>query len=135
MDSYEPGPESQPAEGRLFGAIRRLLTTFLAIAQTRAELLATELQEEVHRAASVLLWSFVALLFATLAVLMIAVTLLVAFWEEHRLLVALLISAVFVAVTIGTALLARAKVRSKARFLSATLDELKRDRAIVEREP
>ncbi|MGH8311599.1 MAG: phage holin family protein, partial [Steroidobacteraceae bacterium] len=91
--------------------------------------------EEVHRAASVLLWSFVALLFATLAVLMIAVTLLVAFWEEHRLLVAILISAVFVAVTIGTGLLARAKVRSKPRFLSATLDELKRDRAIVEREP
>ncbi|MGQ0834641.1 MAG: phage holin family protein [Gammaproteobacteria bacterium] len=135
MDIHEPGPEPQPAEGRLFGAIRRLLTTFLAIAQTRAELLATELQEEVHRAASVLLWSFVALLFATLAVLMIAVTLLVAFWEEHRLLVAILISAAFVAVTIGTGLLARAKVRSKARFLSATLDELKRDRAIVEREP
>jgi len=133
MATYEPGPDSQAAEGRLIGAVRRMLTTFVAIAQTRAELLTTELQEEIHRAASVLLWSFVALLFATLSVLMIAVTLLIAFGQEHRLLVAIIVTSTFVAVAVVTALFARAKLRSKPRFLSATLDELKRDRAAVER--
>jgi uncharacterized membrane protein YqjE len=133
METYEPAPDSQPAEGRLIGAVRRMLASFLELTQTRAELLTTELQEEVHRAAAILLWAFVALLFTALSVLMIAVTLLIAFWQEHRLLVAILVSATFLAVAIGTGLLARAKVRAKPRFLSATLDELKRDRAAVER--
>src|SRR5688572_2005636 len=132
METYEPGPEPQPADGRLIGAVRRMLSTFVAVAHTRAELLTTEIQEEIHRAASVMLYSFVAVLFGTLSILMIGLTLIIAFPQEHRLLVAILVTATFLAVTIGTALLARAKVRAKDRFLSATLDELKRDRATVD---
>jgi uncharacterized membrane protein YqjE len=132
METYEPTPEATPAEGRLFAGVRRLLATFLALAQNRAELLTTELQEEVQRAATILLWSFVALLFGTLAVLMIAVTVLIAFWEEHRLTVAIVISGTFVAIAIGMALLARSIVRSKPRFLAGTLEEVRRDRSAVE---
>jgi len=133
METYEPGQESHPAEGRLFGAVRRMLATFLAVVQTRAELATTELQEEIQHAATILVWSLVALFFASLSVLMIAVTVLIAFWDTHRLLVALVISGVFIALAAGTGLYARARVRSKPKFLSATLNELKRDRAALER--
>ncbi len=135
MNDYEPGAQAQPAEGRLFGTVRRMLATFVSVAHTRAELLTTELQEEVHHAASTLLWSLVALFFASLSVLMIAVTVLIVFWDTQRVLVAVLISVTFVALAAGAAFYARARVRSKPRFLSATLDELKRDREMLEREP
>ena len=133
MNAYEPGQESHPADGRLFATARRMLGTLIAVAQTRAELLTTELQEEVQHATTILMWSLVALFFGSLSVLMIAITVLIAFWDTHRLLVSLLISGVFIAVAVGTALYARARVRSKPKFLSATLNELKRDRAAVER--
>lgn len=132
MATYEPGPDAHPAEGRLFGAVRRMLSTTLAIAQTRAELLTTELQEEVQHAASILLWSLVALFFASLSVLMIAITVLIAFWDTHRLLAALIICGVFIVLAVGTGLYARARVRSRPKFLSATLNELRRDRSALE---
>ena len=135
MDEREDGPDALPHEGRLLGAARRMLATAIAVVHTRAELLATELQEEVQHAASILLWSFVTLFFAGLSVLMIAITLLIVFWDTHRVLVAVLVSASFVAIAVGTGLYARARVRAKGKFLSATLNELKRDRAMIEEQP
>jgi uncharacterized membrane protein YqjE len=132
MDERESGPHTSPTEGRLFGAVRRMLATAVAVVHTRAELLATELQEEVQRAASILLWSIVALFFASLTVLMIALTVLIVFWDTHRVLTAVLISAVFVVIAISAALYARSVVRAKPKFLSGTLNELKRDRAMLE---
>jgi uncharacterized membrane protein YqjE len=135
LNDYDPGSPPPPAEGRLFGAVRRMLATFVAVAHTRAELLTTELQQEIQHAASILLWSLVALLFASLSVLMIAITVLIVFWDTHRVLAAVLISASFVAFAAGTALYARARVRAKPRFLSATLNELKRDRDMLDSGP
>jgi uncharacterized membrane protein YqjE len=135
MNDEPHAPGSEAAEGRLLGTVRRMLATGVAVVHTRAELITTELQEEIQHAASILLWSFVALLFASLSVLMIAVTVLIAFWDTNRMLAAVLISASFVAIAVGTALYARARVRAKPRFLSATLDELKRDREMLERRP
>jgi uncharacterized membrane protein YqjE len=135
MDQREVGPDTPPTEGRLFGAVRRMLATAVAVVQTRAELLTTELQEEIQRAASILLWSLVALLFASLAVLMISITLLIVFWDTHRVLVAALISAAFVVFAASAGLYARARTHAKPGFLSGTLTELKRDRAMLEDEP
>jgi uncharacterized membrane protein YqjE len=131
---HEPqlGPDTTPTEGRLFGAVRRMLATAVAVVHTRAELLTTELQEEVQRAASILLWSLVALFFGSLTVLMIAVTVLIVFWDTHRVLAAVLISAAFVVMAAGAALYARSVVRARPKFLSGTLNELKRDRAMLE---
>jgi uncharacterized membrane protein YqjE len=74
-----------------------------------------------------------ALFFGALSVLMLAVTLLVIFWNDHRILVAALITASFIAVTVVMGFLAQTRVRSKPRFLAASIEELKRDRAFLER--
>ena len=128
----EPRPETEPASGFL-GSLHRLATTFVALAHTRLELVTTEVEEEVHRAASILLWTLVALFFGSLFVLMLAVTLLIVFWEEHRVLAASLITAMFLAAAVVTALVARARLRAKPRFLAASIEELKRDREALER--
>jgi uncharacterized membrane protein YqjE len=100
----------------------------LALVQTRLELFTTELSAEVQRAVRVLVLAFVALLFGALGLLMLAVTVIVAVWEQHRLLASALVTLVF----LGVAALAvwqawRAVIRGP-RLLEATLEELRRDR-------
>ena len=75
----------------------------------------------------------ISLFFGALSVLMLAVTLLVIFWDDHRVLVAALITGAFIAITAVMGFLAQARIRSKPRFLAASIEELKRDRAFLER--
>jgi len=114
-------------------AAKRMLATILALVHTRLELFTTEIEEEIHRAASILLWGLVALFFGSLTVLFIAVTLLIVFWDANRILAASLITASFLVLTLVFALLARARVRAKPRFMAASIEELKRDREALER--
>ena len=66
MDPSPTGPIAEPPRSGLFDSVRRLLARVLALAQTRLELLTTELAIEVQRAVSVLLWAFMALFFGAL---------------------------------------------------------------------
>lgn len=135
MALREPGSQTQRAEGRLFASLRRLLATVVSIAHTRIELFTTELQEEIHRAATIVLWSLVALFFASLGVLLLALTILIAFWDGPRLLVAGLICAAFLLTALLTALRVRRLLQSRPSLLAATLEELQRDREALERRP
>lgn len=126
-DPFEP-LAGGPAPPGLFGSLRQMLANLLALAQVRVELLTTELSAEVQRAVGVLVWAFVALFFGGLSVLMLAMTVVIAVWDEHRLLAAGLFAAAFLLVTVVAGLVVRARVRSRPRLLAATLEELRRDR-------
>ena len=85
-DSYvspdeELGPESEeerPRSASLMDSAKRMLATVIALVSTRLELFTTEIEEEIQRAASILLWGLVALFFGSLTVLMIAFTVILA---------------------------------------------------------
>jgi uncharacterized membrane protein YqjE len=123
----DPGESGGPASGGLLDSARRMLATLLALASTRLELLTTELEEEMHRIAGLLLWSVIAVFCGGLAVLMLAITLLVMFWDDHRVLVAWLITGAFAAGAIVSVLLLKRRAASRPRLLAASLDELRRD--------
>lgn len=126
------GPTGDPPRSGLFDSVRRLLARVLALAQTRLELLTTELAIEVQRAVSVLLWAFMALFFGGLTVLMLTLTLVIAFWEEHRILAAGLAALLFALLTAVALFIVRGKMRSRPRLLASTIDELKRDRMVLD---
>jgi|HubBroStandDraft_6_1064221.scaffolds.fasta_scaffold220243_2 uncharacterized membrane protein YqjE len=131
------GPE-EPWSGAgrplgLLALVRHFGATIVALIYTRIELVATEVEEELQRGVIILIWAMLALFFGALSVLMLAVTLLVIFWDDHRVLVAALITSAFIAITAIMGFLAQARVRSKPRFLAASIEELKRDRAFLER--
>jgi uncharacterized membrane protein YqjE len=117
----------------LLALIRHFGATVVALIYTRIELITTEFEEELQRGVIILVWTLLALFFGALSVLMVAVTLLVIFWDDHRVLVAALITGAFVAMTAVMAFFARERVKSKPRFLAASIEELKRDRAYLER--
>lgn len=128
---HERDGDPRPATGGLFDSARRLLATLLAIAQTRLELVTTEVEEELNRLASMLLWALIAIFFAGLAVLAFGALLVIALWDQYRLLAAGGVALAFVLVAAVAVWRVRAHLHSRPRLLAATLAELERDRAAL----
>jgi uncharacterized membrane protein YqjE len=127
------GDERPARSAGLMDSAKRMLATLIALVHTRLELFTTEIEEEIQRAASILLWGLVALFFGSLTVLMVAFTVIIIFWEDHRILAASLVTATFLVMTLIFGLLARSRLKSKVRFMAASIDELKRDRESLDR--
>jgi uncharacterized membrane protein YqjE len=118
----QPGPI-----GGLFRSLAKLVATFVAIAHTRLELLTTELQQEMHRVAEIMVWTFVALLSAGIGLFMMALVIVFVFWDTHRLLASVVVTAAFFAIAVVSLLALRAKIKSRPRLLEGTLAELASD--------
>jgi uncharacterized membrane protein YqjE len=127
MSGSESGAETGPVSG-LIGSLKGMLSSLIAIAQTRLELISTELQEEVGRAAELLLWAFIALFAAGIGLFLGALVLIFAFWETHRLLVSLLVMGFFFLLALTALLVLRARLKSRPRLFEATIAEFARDR-------
>lgn len=67
----------------LFAALKALLASVLAIGRTRAELLASELEEEKFRLIGLLLKAVAALFLLGLSAVMLVCWLAVLFWEQR----------------------------------------------------
>jgi uncharacterized membrane protein YqjE len=131
----EHPPEATPApspEAGLFTSLKRALATLLELGHTRLELLSVEIEEQIEHAAGVLLWSIAAIFFGSLAVLVLALTVVIAFWDSHRLLAAAVVAGALGALSLGAALIVRARLRRRPRLLSTTVAELKRDAAALD---
>jgi uncharacterized membrane protein YqjE len=118
--------DTAPQAG-LLASVRRMLATLLELGSTRLELVSVEIQEQIEYAASLLLWGIAAIFFASLTVLLLALTIVIACWEQHRLLAAGLVTAAFALIAVIAALVVRQRLQSRPRFLSATTGELRRD--------
>jgi uncharacterized membrane protein YqjE len=115
--------------GGLFTSIAQLLATAVGIAQTRLELLSTELQEEIHRVAEIMVFAAIALLAAGVGLFLLALVVIFVFWDTHRMAASIGVTAAFFLIALVAGLVLRAKVRAKPPLLDATLAELKKDRA------
>jgi uncharacterized membrane protein YqjE len=115
-----------PVSG-LIGSVRNVMATLVAIAQTRLEIISTELQEEIGRAANLLLWAFVALLSAGIGLFLGALVLIFAFWDTHRLLASLLVMGFFLLLSGVAVLVLRSKLAHRPPLFTATIAELARD--------
>lgn len=124
-----PGPTTN-----LLRSLVRLAGSLLATAQTRIELLTTEISEDVERGVRILLWGFVAALSGVLAVLLAGITLIVWFWDTHRIGAAVGVTLVFALVAAAAGWAARARLHEKPGLLDATRSELRRDVAALRRE-
>ncbi|HQR49192.1 MAG TPA: phage holin family protein [Steroidobacteraceae bacterium] len=113
----------------------RLVHTALSIAQTRIDLLITEISEDLGRGVRVLLWGVVAVVAGILAALLAGVTAIIYFWDTHRMAASVGVTGVFLLMALGAAGIARARLREKPGLLSATRSELARDVAALREQP
>lgn len=133
LNANESSSDSGGLTGGLFQSLQNFVATVVAVAHTRLQLFTTELQEEVQRAAQLLVWAFVALFAAMMALFLGALTVIFVFWDTHRLLAALVMTGVLLAVAAAAALVLRAKIKSKPPMLDDTLAELAKDRDLLRR--
>jgi|SRR5512146_182223 uncharacterized membrane protein YqjE len=123
---------SEPERGVL-GPVRGFARTLISYAETRTRLAANELEEQVTRLYEIALWTLVTLFFLGVAVVLGAVFVLIAFWDEHRLLAAGLLAAGFLACGIAGTLFVRRRMAERPHLFASTLEELARDRERVEK--
>lgn len=119
----------------LLRSATRLCGTLLAMLQTRVELLTTEISEDVERGVRVLMWGMVAVLAAVLSLLLAGITLIVYYWDTHRMGAAIGVTAAFLVLSAVAAWVARARLHEKPRMLDASRTELRRDVAALRGEP
>lgn len=115
----------------LFASLKRLGTTLLAIAQNRLELLLVEWEEERRRVVEALLLIMAAAVGALVTLMMVTFTLVVVFWEEHRVAVVLTLSLLYGVITILICLRLRRRLQNWPAF-SDTLAEFKKDKACLD---
>ena len=122
-------PESPASEQHagLAQSLRNLGATALGVLKTRAELLVTEIEEERLRILELLVWGVAAALFFVFGVVMLSLAVVVAFWDTHRLLAAVILGAAYIFIAVVLFLIARSRVQ-RPRLFSASLEELVKDR-------
>ena len=117
----------------LFSSVKRLLNTALAGIENRFELFLVELREERFRVFDVLLLGCAAAVLGFMALLTATVALVVIFWDSARVTVLIALSVSYLLATGGVLWRLRIRLRNWSSF-SATLEELKKDRACLEEE-
>ena len=125
-DAPAPGPA-----GNLLRSLVRLGGSLLAAAETRFDLLATELNEDVTRGVRLLAFALAALFTGLLGALMAGATVVIVFWDTHRVAAAVVVTATFFRAAILCSLVFRQRLREKPRLLDATRSELKKDLAAI----
>jgi uncharacterized membrane protein YqjE len=123
----------RPVRG-LLASLPHLLDTLLEVLQTRVALAANEFEEERERLRELVLYGFWSLFFLSMGLVLGTLFVIVAFWDEYRLHALGIAAAVYLLLGVVTVLLLRHSLRSRSRLLSATLGELKKDRAELQGE-
>jgi uncharacterized membrane protein YqjE len=108
-----------------------LLTHGLELLQTRAELLAVELEQERGRLLRLLTLGAMALLFLVAGLVFLAVFLTVLLWDSHRLWLLGTFSVLFLSLGAWALFLALGTMRRDSRLFAASLAELSQDRAAL----
>jgi uncharacterized membrane protein YqjE len=116
---------------RLLDSARSLLSDVLSLAQTRLELLGTELQEELARLFLALLCAVSVLLLGALAALFAGLALLLAVGEPARVVTAGALAFAFVTLAAVAGWLLRGAIAARRRAFDASLTELGRDLAAL----
>lgn len=108
--------------------VRELARSLLAFAETRARLAATELEEQAVRLVEIALWIAFAAIFVGAGLVFLSLLVVLALWDSQRVLAAALLAALYLGAAGAAALVARARLRERPKFLAATLEELRKDR-------
>lgn len=124
-------PESQDSvsgqQTGLMGSLKTLAATLVGIGCTRLELLSSEIEEQRVWLSSMLLWTLISLFCAAVGIVLVAILLVVVFWDTYRLLTLFILVFVFVLGAIISSQVALGKARAKPKLFSTSLVELSKD--------
>jgi uncharacterized membrane protein YqjE len=111
----------------IFATAGRIASTLVAMIGTRLELAAVEFQEDARRLLGYLAWSLLAVFLAAGAVMLVALFVILLFWETYRLQA---VAGMAALLGIGAFLIVssvRAKLNAQTPLFADTLAELRKD--------
>jgi uncharacterized membrane protein YqjE len=111
----------------LLDSLTVLAGSLVSIAHTRLELLSIDLEEDRIHLLSVVLLFLAALFSLVVGVVLVAILLVVIFWESHRLLVLGSLAGFFLVAGLVACGFALRKAKTKPRLFTTSLLELFRD--------
>ena len=124
--------EGSAARGGLLHSIKHLAQTLLGAAQTRLEILATEIEEERVRLEQMLLIALGAAFCVVMGVVLCIALIVIYYWDTHRLAAVGILAAVFLAAGAGLGLILRDKAKTRPKPFAITRGELAKDRAMLQ---
>jgi uncharacterized membrane protein YqjE len=131
QEAQVPATPPESRINRFLTSFGALLVTLLEMTITRLELIFVELEEWVQGLVTIILWGLVAIFAAGASLVFGAVALILAFWDTHRVLVALLVAGGFLLITIGASWMIAFRLRSQREVFASTLSEFARDRELL----
>ena len=115
----------------LFGSVRRLLATVLAMGQARLELAGIELADERDRLFRIAAFGFLGAFAFAVSLVSLTVLVAVAFWDVARMPALIAITLVWMGLGLGAIWRAQYLARMAPPPMSLTLAELRRDLAAL----
>jgi len=125
--------ETPQTEDGLLAPVTRLLKTLVNLLENRLELFLIEIQEERVRLVDVLLLAAMGGLAALMTLILITLTVVVIFWENHRVLVLVLFTLAYAAAAAAAFWALRSRL-NRWRAFTATLEQIKKDREWFEKQ-
>ncbi|KRW62177.1 phage holin family protein [Pseudomonas sp. TTU2014-080ASC] len=123
MDATTPTTESTRSNSP-----RRFASALLGLLQGHVALFVEELKEQQSNTLTLLIVTGLGLLFALLLIFGLSAALLIAFWDDHRLLVICLLCAFYALGLLTCVGVLISRLRNAPTPFSASLEELARDR-------
>ena len=108
-------------------SLKNLTSTLIALVYTRLDLLSTDLEEGRERLISLLISVFLSLFCLCFGVVLLAILIVVAFWDTYRLMALSMLTGVFLLA--GTVLCVKAirALKNMPRMFEASMAELIKD--------
>jgi len=123
------GPDSAPIERQrgILASIKTLVATLVAVAHTRLEILATEVEEEKIRLAGIILLGTLAVFFLGMALIFLSILAVALFWNEHRIAALGSVTVFYMLLGISSLCWLRYRMRRKSKLFATSLGELHKD--------
>ena len=116
------------SQENLLSSLKNLVSTGASIAQTRLELISTDVQIARSKFISLLVMIVFALFFLFFGLVMLALLIVIYNWETDRILALTLLMSGFLAVGVILAAVILQSLRTMPKLFEATISELQKDR-------
>lgn len=116
------------SQENLLSSLKGLLSTGASIAQTRLELISTDVQIARSKFISLLLMIVCTLFFLFFGLVMLALLIVIYSWESDRMLALSLLTSGFLAVGLTLALVVLRSLKTMPKLFEASIAELAKDR-------
>ena len=116
------------SQENLLSSLKNLVSTGASIAQTRLELISTDVQIARSKFISLLVMIVFALFFLFFGLVMLALLIVIYSWETDRILALTLLTSGFLAVGVILSAVILQSLRTMPKLFEATISELQKDR-------